>query len=253
MQNTHLIKVVGVSEERLDKNEQIYKLVEFSNPTEMPVVDENTGEFEIVRVNAKRCSINRYKESYLNGKQEFLFDAKVGEKTPGMVVTHPVEPYTIEDKIVDSYSTVVFGDTNSVMWKAWVIQAFKNAGHPIKGYLTPEEVTHRYLEDILRDDEERSKETPVKQSPEMALPKPAVVPEVKNTPIEPAPVVEEEGEVASVVVQYEFAQEEAQEEQKPSGHAINMSFDTTVEETEEDSAPAFVIADAPDMSQELKF
>jgi len=155
MQETNLIKVTSVSEERGDKNGRIYKSVEFSNPSKMMVADESSGEIVQVRTDPKRCAVNRYKESYLNDKPHFMFDAKKGERTPGMVVTQPVAPYKIGEgeaaKMVDSYSAVVFGSTNSPMFEAWTVHAFKNANHPIRFYKSPAQIERELVAEAEAD------------------------------------------------------------------------------------------------------
>ena len=143
---THLIQVTDVSEEKQDKNGRIYKNVEFTNPNKVTAVDETTGEIVEVRVEGARASIPRYKEDYLRDKQHFMFDAKIGEKTPGMVVTLPVRPYTIGEHTVNTYSTVVFGDTNALLWRTRVLNAFRRNGHKVTEYITPDKMDEAHLD-----------------------------------------------------------------------------------------------------------
>lgn len=129
----NLIKVTSVSDIRTDKNGREYKLVEFTNPDHAQVVDETTGELLLVRVQAKRATITQYKESYLNNKPDFMWDAKLGEFTMGEVVTREVAPYQIDGKEINTYTTVVFGDNTKPSWEIEVQKAFRSAGHPIAG------------------------------------------------------------------------------------------------------------------------
>ena len=142
MANTsELLTVVKVSEDRQDKNGRNYKVITFQSPQHKEVVDVTTGEITLVRVPARMSSITRYEESYLDDKMQYMFDAQVGEKVPGAIVTRSVNTYEIDGRPVSSYSTVVLGMTNDPGFEAQVRAAFKSAGHDLDEELvdTPEE------------------------------------------------------------------------------------------------------------------
>jgi hypothetical protein len=128
---SELLTVVEVSEARQDKNGRNYKLVTFQTPQHKEVVDETTGEIMLVRMPARTSSITRYEESYLDDKMQYLYDAEVGEKVPGAIVTRSVKEYEIDGRPVSMYSTVVLGITNEPSFDSAVKSAFKSAGHEI--------------------------------------------------------------------------------------------------------------------------
>lgn len=132
MANTsELLTVVEVSEVRQDKNGRNYKLVTFQSPQHKEVVDQTTGEIMLVRMPARTSSITRYEESYLDDKMQYLYDAEVGEKVPGAVVTRSVKEYEIDGRPVSTYSTIVLGMTDDPAFESAINAAFKSAGHEI--------------------------------------------------------------------------------------------------------------------------
>ena len=113
-----------------DKNGKEYKVIEFSTP------DFIMLEGMKVRVEPKKTSITRYAETYLDNKPHFGYDSKVGNAFLGDIVTREVPTYVILSKEggereVNSYSTVVFGDSTSSDFELKVKREFKNAGHEI--------------------------------------------------------------------------------------------------------------------------
>jgi hypothetical protein len=130
--SSELLTVVKVSEERQDKNGRNYKVITFQSPQHKEVVDQTTGEITLVRVPARRSSITRYEESYLDDQMHYMYDAEVGEKVPGAIVSRPVAEYEIDGRPVSSYSTVVLGMTNEPGFEAQVRAAFKSAGHDLE-------------------------------------------------------------------------------------------------------------------------
>lgn len=127
--STELLTVVKVSEDRTDKNGRNYKVVTFQSPNTIEIVDATTGELLNVRVPARRSSITRYEESYLDNQMHYMYDAVVGEKVPGQIVTREVPAYEIDGRAVTNYTTVVLGMTNEPAFESAIKQAFKSAGH----------------------------------------------------------------------------------------------------------------------------
>ena len=105
--SSELLTVVKVSEERQDKNGRNYKLITFQSPQHKEVVDVTTGEITLVRMPARTSSITRYEESYLDDKMQYMYDAAVGGKIPGAIVTRKVNEYEIDGNPVSRYTTVV--------------------------------------------------------------------------------------------------------------------------------------------------
>lgn len=117
-----------------DKNGNSYKTVTFSTLGKMVENHPVFGEM-IIDIPKKSTSINLYEESYLNGNEEFGYSTAIGGYLGGDVITKQVAPYTFIDKSTgeeverNTYSTVVFGDTESASWNSAIIQAFKSKGH----------------------------------------------------------------------------------------------------------------------------
>lgn len=128
---SELLTVVKVSENRQDKNGRNYKVVTFQGPQHKEILDITTGELMTVRVPARTSSITRYEESYLDDKMQYMYDAEVGEKVPGAIVTREVPEYEINGRPVYSYSTVVLGMTSEPGFETQVLAAFKSAGHDL--------------------------------------------------------------------------------------------------------------------------
>lgn len=155
--SSELLTVVKVSEDRQDKNGRNYKLVTFQSPQHKEVVDITTGEVALVRVPARMSSITRYQESYLDDNMQYMYDAVVGEKVPGAIVTRPVAEYEIDGRPVYSYTTVVLGMTNEPSFESQVRAAFKSAGHEIEeksAESTPTERVSAVQQTILEPAEE---------------------------------------------------------------------------------------------------
>lgn len=141
--SSELLTVVKLSEERQDKNGRNYKLITFQSPQHREVVDVTTGEITLVRVPARTSSITRYEESYLDDKMQYMYDAAVGEKIPGAIVTRKVNEYEIDGNPVSRYTTVVLGMTNDEGFEAEITRAFKSAGHDLNEVSDAQPVTER--------------------------------------------------------------------------------------------------------------
>ena len=129
--SSELLTVVKVSEDRQDKNGRNYKLVTFQSPNKQEIVDETTGEITIVRVPARRSVLTRWEESYLDDQMHYMFDAEVGEKVPGKIVTRTVGEYLIDDMPVNRYTAVVLGMTSDPGLQAEIERTFRSSGHEI--------------------------------------------------------------------------------------------------------------------------
>ncbi len=250
MKETNLITVSSVSEEREDKNGRIYKAVEFSNPEEVTIVDEATGEILKVREAVKRCNINRYKESYMDDKQEFMYDAKVGEKTPGAIVTQLVAPYEIGERTVDSYTAVIFGRTSSKLFPMWVTQTFKRAGHPLNDILAAEEIERRKAiehEERAQLEAKFKADYKAKMAKQLekieAAPKPELKQELKPALVVPEPIVQKVEHKIEPVVTPQQAVE--------SNSAVTLPVAPVPAEAEKEEANAFeTISVAPTVTPE---
>ncbi len=124
-----------------------YKTISY---TEAVMMKTPFGEIAKPASQCKTTRKNSFKESYLDGKMELgygepIFDPKnpqAGGIFMGAIVARPVAEYDIPSndgsiRTVDTYSTVVFGDTDSPAFESLVKAAFKSAGHEIKETILP--------------------------------------------------------------------------------------------------------------------
>ena len=119
-----------------DRNGRNYKRVTFETLGKAIVNHPIVGRV-IADVPKKSTKINIYENSYLNNQEEFGYSSPVGSKVLGNIVTRKVEAYDItnqetgETRTVNSYTTIVFGDTDTPDFEVAVERAFKNASHPL--------------------------------------------------------------------------------------------------------------------------
>lgn len=139
--SNYLVKV-SESEIKQDKNGRNYRKVDFQ---EIVVMKTPFGDVLKPSSQARTRGINRYEQSYLNDKEEIgysdpIFDSKnptKGGLFQGEIVSEMVEPYEIVDpatgevKVVEKYTTVVFGDSDSKAFRAEIKARFKSENHPV--------------------------------------------------------------------------------------------------------------------------
>lgn len=124
-----------------DKNSRNYKGVTF---TEVVMMNTPFGTFQKPLSQSRSNKINCYEKSYLNEKPELgyhdpIFDPKKpqnGGMFQGSIETRNVETYDITDlkgdtRSVNTFTTVVFGDTTSPAYETLVKAAFKAKGHEL--------------------------------------------------------------------------------------------------------------------------
>ncbi len=130
------LKVTAVSAPKQDDGEKqqhrTYKTIEFATPDKIEIAP---GMF--AKTEPKVTSINLYEKSYLDDKMQFGYDSKVGEFILGDIVTRKVRAYEIPAegtkpaRTVNTYSTVVLGDSTSGSWESKVASTFKSKGHEL--------------------------------------------------------------------------------------------------------------------------
>jgi|694.fasta_scaffold58306_12 hypothetical protein len=128
------------SEVKQDRNNRSYKTVAFS---EVKHVDTPFGKMLLPASQSKTVKINCYENSYLNkmdaGYADPIFNANnpsLGGWFAGSIETREVVAYDItasdgSTKTVSTYTTIVFGDTDSPAYESTVKAAFKSKGHEI--------------------------------------------------------------------------------------------------------------------------
>lgn len=129
-----LLTVIAVSEVKQDNGskgeKRNYKTIGFRTPNTKVISGLN------IRCKTKEGVVNAWEKSYLDNKMGFGFDFQVDDMVEGDIVTREVSEYPIvtsegEERMVSTYSCVVFGDTSDPSFEIEVQKAFKAAGHPI--------------------------------------------------------------------------------------------------------------------------
>jgi hypothetical protein len=136
----HLVVKTAQSEVKMDKNGRPYKTVSF---TERAMLNTPFGPMPKPLSQCRTTKINQYEENYL-GQPDPAFNAPIfNERNPqaggyfeGKIETRNVAEYDITDskgdtRTVNTYTTVVLGDTTSPAWDNLVTQAFKSRGHEV--------------------------------------------------------------------------------------------------------------------------
>ena len=145
--SNYLVKV-SESEIKQDKNQRNYKTVMFS---EVVMMKTPFGEVLKPASQTRTRAHNAYEKSYLNDKEQpgysdSIFDPRNPSKGglfQGEIVSAMVEPYDIIDtrtgevKVVDKYTAIVFGDSDSPSFKSDIRAAFKSQGHNISEEAAP--------------------------------------------------------------------------------------------------------------------
>jgi hypothetical protein len=137
-----LLTVVAVSDSRTDKNGKTYRMVTLQNPVYKTTVDPSTGEIRTILTPALKASHTAYDESYLDGTPEWLCSAKPGDLVEGRVEKRAVEQYEFtgrdgDQRLANSYTSVVFGDTTQANWEDLVKAAFERNGHKLAESVIP--------------------------------------------------------------------------------------------------------------------
>jgi len=134
------------TEAKADKNGRNYKTVSFS---EVKHVDTPFGRMLLPASQSRTVKINCYENSYLNkmdaGYADPIFNANNpanGGWFAGSIETREVVSYDITSadgsiKTVSTYTTAVFGDTDSPAYESLVKSAFKSKGHEVMSIDAP--------------------------------------------------------------------------------------------------------------------
>ena len=140
-----VVKKVAESKVKSDKNGRAYKTCTFSKLTKREVIVPGVGKI-LVDDQARETSVNLYEERYLDNKMDYGFNTPVNTATEsyllGDIVTRKVAPYAINsvdrttgevtERMVDTFTTVVFGDTSdAAAFEAIIRNTFKSRGHQV--------------------------------------------------------------------------------------------------------------------------
>ena len=128
------------SEVKFDKNGRKYKTVSFG---EVKYIDTPFGKMLVPSTQARTTKTNCYELNYLNKQDSGYADAMFNAANPtnggwfmGSIETREVMPYDITAadgsvRTVNTYTTVVFSDTDSPAHESAVKSAFASKGHEV--------------------------------------------------------------------------------------------------------------------------
>lgn len=139
-----IIKKTAESSLKSDKNGREYKTCTFSK---MQMIEMEVPGVGKVAVNqpTRETRVNLYAQSYLDQKEQFGYSIPAGTDKQsyllGDIVTRAVKPYTLNvadaktgevtSREVSTFTTVVFGNTDSGEWESLVRNAFRSRGHEL--------------------------------------------------------------------------------------------------------------------------
>lgn len=137
---SNIVTKVAQSELKQDRNTRNYKTVTFS---EVRFVETPFGKMVVPASQAKTTKINCYENNYL-GKMDVGYNDPIfnssnpanGGWFAGSIETREVGSYDIPTadggvKTVGTFTTVVFGDTDSPAFESTVKSAFSSKGHNV--------------------------------------------------------------------------------------------------------------------------
>lgn len=139
-----VIKKTAESKVKSDKNGREYKTCAFAK---MQATEMHVPGIGLVAVNqpARETSVNLYAQSYLDDKEQFGYSVPSGTDKHsfvlGDIVTRKVAPYVlngvdrtsgeITERTVNTFTTVVFGNSDAGNWESLVESTFRSRGHEI--------------------------------------------------------------------------------------------------------------------------
>ena len=137
---SNIVIKVAQSEIKNDKNQRPYKTVTFG---EVRFIDTPFGKMVVPATQARTTKINCYENNYLGKQDPGYADPIFNQSNPsnggwfaGSIETRNVEGYDIPTadggvRTVNTYTTVVFGDTDSPAFESSVKSAFSSKGHNV--------------------------------------------------------------------------------------------------------------------------
>jgi len=137
---SNIVVKVAQSELKQDKNQRNYKTITFG---EVRFVETPFGKMVVPASQARTTKINCYENNYLNKMDIGYNDPIFNQSNPaqggwfaGSIETRNVGEYDIPTadggaRTVNTYTTVVFGDTDSVAYESAVKSTFSSKGHNV--------------------------------------------------------------------------------------------------------------------------
>jgi hypothetical protein len=156
---SNIVIKVAQSEIKNDKNQRPYKTVTFG---EVRFIDTPFGKMIVPATQARTTKINCYENNYLGKQDPGYADPIFNQSNPaaggwfaGSIETRNVEGYDIPTadggvRTVNTYTTVVFGDTDSPAFESSVKSAFSSKGHNVVDGNVSESSVASHLAELQR-------------------------------------------------------------------------------------------------------
>jgi len=137
---SNIVIKTAESELKQDKNGRNYKTVTFG---EVRFIETPFGKMVVPASQARTTKINCYENNYLNKMDAGYADPIFNQSNPtnggwfaGSIETREVGEYDIPSadggaRTVSTYTTVVFGDTDSPAFESTVKSTFSSKGHNV--------------------------------------------------------------------------------------------------------------------------
>jgi hypothetical protein len=137
---SNIVVKVAQSELKQDKNTRNYRTITFG---EVRFIETPFGKMVVPASQARTTKINCYENNYLNKMDVGYNDPIFNQSNPanggwfaGSIETREVGSYDIPTadggvRTVSTYTTVVFGDTDSPAFESAVKSAFSSKGHNV--------------------------------------------------------------------------------------------------------------------------
>lgn len=154
---SNIVIKIAQSEIKQDKNKRNYKTVTFG---EVKFIDTPFGKMVVPATQARTTKINCYELNYLGKQDPGYADAIFNQSNPsnggwfmGSIETREVEGYDIPSadggvRTVNTYTTVVFADTDSPAFESAVKSTFNSKGHVLS--TSEQNVTSAQVLETLR-------------------------------------------------------------------------------------------------------
>ena len=137
---SNIVIKTAQSEVKQDKNTRNYRTITFG---EVRFIETPFGKMVVPASQARTTKINCYENNYLGKMDVGYSDPIFNQSNPanggwfaGSIETREVEGYDIPTadggvRTVNTYTTVVFGDTDSPAFESAVKSAFSSKGHNV--------------------------------------------------------------------------------------------------------------------------
>jgi hypothetical protein len=137
---SNIVIKTAQSEIKQDKNGRNYRTITFG---EVKFIDTPFGKMVVPATQARTTKINCYETNYLGKQDPGYADAIFNQSNPanggwfmGSIETREVEGYDIPSadggvRTVNTYTTVVFADTDSPAFESAVKSTFNSKGHAL--------------------------------------------------------------------------------------------------------------------------